>query len=528
MIVDGKLVVSKKRKLDLVKELKDKGFKAIPKVAEPLKEGELEPIADDDEDEEDQEAVEAADYDYLLGMPIWSLTKERVEKLLRQVGDVEQAIDALIKLSKEALWKHDLDEFIEEWRFQLEDEHKSRKKMANMGRRASTKLKIGGVIERKRKANGNGSDDSDFAEGPKVKKTAAPKAKGGILGEYFGTGAVKAVGSQKTKAPSAAAKNAQKLLGMLDSNLKPASQLSREEDVWLQAGELTSHSQEHATQKASAGTKKPAPKLAAKPIAMKKQTADAESAGEDTVQPAAGRKPRAAAAKPPKYANLSDSDSDGDNMLFNVGNMVKGISTDATNIDTSRPLFSTTQSRPGSSTGLAKRPSSSHKLTADIDADETDYSKLAPPTTKKGPAVTARQTIISDEDDSFDELPIQKASKPNHAPKAAAKPKIPAKKPGAAASTQPKQMPLSPAAKAYAAKKAKAEKAAQEAEKKDLDVDTVANEILDDEEKEDEVCVRRPARRAAAAVPKKKWVVSDDEDDEDEETADFDGDDSDD
>ena len=51
-------------------------------------------------------------------MPIWSLTKERVEKLLKQVGDKELEIDTLLKLTKEDLWKRDLDEFIAEWRFQ--------------------------------------------------------------------------------------------------------------------------------------------------------------------------------------------------------------------------------------------------------------------------------------------------------------------------------------------------------------------------------------------------------------------------
>lgn len=67
MIVDGKLVVSKKKKFDLVEELKKKGFKAIPKVADATKLGELEPIADNDEAEEDLN-TDAASYDYLLGV----------------------------------------------------------------------------------------------------------------------------------------------------------------------------------------------------------------------------------------------------------------------------------------------------------------------------------------------------------------------------------------------------------------------------------------------------------------------------
>ena len=68
MIIDGKLVVSKKKKLVLVQELKEKGFKAFPKKAEAIKEGELAPIADNDEEEEEDAQTGAAAYDYLLGV----------------------------------------------------------------------------------------------------------------------------------------------------------------------------------------------------------------------------------------------------------------------------------------------------------------------------------------------------------------------------------------------------------------------------------------------------------------------------
>lgn len=70
MIIDGKLVVSKKKKLALVQELKEKGFKAFTKKAEAVKEGELAPLADNDEEEEEEEDAQtgAAAYDYLLGV----------------------------------------------------------------------------------------------------------------------------------------------------------------------------------------------------------------------------------------------------------------------------------------------------------------------------------------------------------------------------------------------------------------------------------------------------------------------------
>jgi DNA topoisomerase-2 len=68
MIIDGKLVVAKKKKAVLVAELQKLGFKRIPKVADAKKAGELEEAAED-EDESDAEAG-ANDYDYLLGVSI--------------------------------------------------------------------------------------------------------------------------------------------------------------------------------------------------------------------------------------------------------------------------------------------------------------------------------------------------------------------------------------------------------------------------------------------------------------------------
>lgn len=70
MIIDGQLVVSKKKKVDLVKELKVKNFKAIAKGFEAIKEGELAPIADDDEESEEDIESGASSYDYLLGVRI--------------------------------------------------------------------------------------------------------------------------------------------------------------------------------------------------------------------------------------------------------------------------------------------------------------------------------------------------------------------------------------------------------------------------------------------------------------------------
>ena len=440
-------------------------------------------------------------------MPIWSLTKERVEKLLKQVGDKELEIDTLLKLTKEDLWRRDLDEFIAEWRFQLDDEAKRQKKISSLNRRASSKMGGGGGLGG-RKRKGAESDYSDFEGASKPKKVPKqPKPVGGLL-SYLAPPPAKTKTSDKPKAPSAAAKAAQKTLNLLEAPKESV------DDVWMSLDGSGDDVHKATKARTAAPLKKAAPK--------KRVVAD-DDEDEEIVHPTATRQPRAAAAKPVKY-NTLDSDSDGEDMLFDVGKMVKGI--DTASADKSRQLFAASASRPSSSSGLPKKPVPS-KQTVDMDADDTNYSMLVPPTTTKGPAVTAREAILSDdEDDSMDDIVYApKAFKPKPAPKAAPKPKAPAKKATKAVSQppEPKKNVLSPVGKAYAAMRAK-----QAAKADDDEVEKIADEIMDDDEDEDEApAARRPGRRAAAAP--KKWVISDDEDEDEGVTADFDdNDDSDD
>lgn len=186
MIIDGKLVISRKKKPVLIAELKSLNFDAFPKKEDASKSGELEKLVDEEGDGDDQEdeTLQASSYDYLLGMALWSLTQERVERLQKQIGEKEVEINILLEKSKEDLWRADLDEFIAEWRFQLEDE-KSRARQIRKGRRESKKFGGG----KKRKVD---DSDDDFAAKKKapVKKKAAdpleadskPKSKQSTLG----------------------------------------------------------------------------------------------------------------------------------------------------------------------------------------------------------------------------------------------------------------------------------------------------------------------------------------------------------
>jgi DNA topoisomerase-2 len=68
MIIDGKLVVSKKKKADLVAELRRKDFKPFPKVQDASKAGETEAVVENENEEE--ENADANAYDYLLGVSL--------------------------------------------------------------------------------------------------------------------------------------------------------------------------------------------------------------------------------------------------------------------------------------------------------------------------------------------------------------------------------------------------------------------------------------------------------------------------
>ena len=102
------LVVSNRKRKELLHELKERGYDLFPKDEKKREE-------DDDDDDESSVEESASDadlakgYEYLLGMKIWSLTHERAEELRRQRAEKAQEVDELNATSPEQLWSNDLD-----------------------------------------------------------------------------------------------------------------------------------------------------------------------------------------------------------------------------------------------------------------------------------------------------------------------------------------------------------------------------------------------------------------------------------
>merc|ERR1712083_776739 len=52
------------------------------------------------------------DYDYLLGMPMWNLTQEKKDSIIKNRDERQQELKRLKATTKEEMWRTDLDEFL--------------------------------------------------------------------------------------------------------------------------------------------------------------------------------------------------------------------------------------------------------------------------------------------------------------------------------------------------------------------------------------------------------------------------------
>ncbi|CCG81723.1 DNA topoisomerase 2 [Taphrina deformans PYCC 5710] len=161
MIINKELSVSNKKRAALVDELKALKFTPFPTKKTAQVAGETEESLEDDA-EENAEKHSDHGYDYLLGMAIWSLTRERVEKLLKDRAHKEEELNSLLKRSAKDLWKSDLDDFELEWQKLLENDEALASKTDTIRKKAKgTKLAGKSKAPAKRKKAGSDDDASD-------------------------------------------------------------------------------------------------------------------------------------------------------------------------------------------------------------------------------------------------------------------------------------------------------------------------------------------------------------------------------
>lgn len=167
MILDRKLVVNNRKRKELIAELREKDFRPFPKPKPARVAGQVN-AENGEEEEEVDDSPGATDFDYLLSMPIYNLTKEKMDRLLAQRDERETELKALLLRSPQNLWEQDLHEFEEQWDRLLVEDERRLKDIAKKGPKAGGKaakvaIKKTGPAARKVLKNDESDDDDIMA-----------------------------------------------------------------------------------------------------------------------------------------------------------------------------------------------------------------------------------------------------------------------------------------------------------------------------------------------------------------------------
>jgi len=456
-------------------------------------------------------------------MAIWSLTHEKVQKLLQDVAEKELEIDELIKKSPKDLWNTELDAFIEEWRVQLEEDKKEQGTVVKRKKNGKYGAK---VTKGKKKAAG--SDESDFEASKPKRKPATAKVKTEakkqtVLG-------FKSIDPPPEKVPDkkpiarAVKKEAVVIDDLSDSDFdmldqKPAPSAKppvkvapvdvesssdqkpqpdpagESDDEFLLLGEKLSppkpkakailakkpakdesEAESEMEVLAKKAVAKPAPRAKAatktapkvKPVAADDSIFDLDVSDPPPLRTASTKPKRAAAAKPSILDIAGSDDSDEENGLGDVSVLVKGIGSQGS--DTGRPLFRDSAKK---ASGAALKGVAAKKVAPKgVSKIPLDLSKNA-----------GNRSENSDSDDipkPVKKAPVKKAASARVAPKKAAEPKKPAVR---------------------AAPKARAKKpiTLSDDDDDDMDVDKMADELLDSDDGE---LYSKPSSKTSKAATK--------------------------
>ena len=202
LIIDKELSISNKKRSLLVQMLTELKFARFDKKGQQVKEDESLRIADaeqllkEEESEagdidrineqgvneiENEENVHVPEniysyYDYLLGMSLWALTRERYEKLLQQKGEKEEELNILFGKSAKDLWNEDLDVFLESWKKFMDDDEFERSKLTGGPALRAPKKRRRVKAEAKDEENGSAKKKPAKKPSPSAEKAALQKS----------------------------------------------------------------------------------------------------------------------------------------------------------------------------------------------------------------------------------------------------------------------------------------------------------------------------------------------------------------
>jgi DNA topoisomerase-2 len=113
--IDGIIKVENLKKAEICKMLREKNYDPDPvlKWKESItKDSVLEESDQTNENEDESQSNKNKEFDYLLGMPIWNLTTEKKDEILKQQLSKSNELKNLKAKSPSQLWIDDLDQFL--------------------------------------------------------------------------------------------------------------------------------------------------------------------------------------------------------------------------------------------------------------------------------------------------------------------------------------------------------------------------------------------------------------------------------
>merc|ERR1719295_1526020 len=191
MVINEELKVSNRKKLDVVRDLRDNGFdvwapsksdsNTLKNRAKSTEEADDEEDGDEKGESKGKMEVDgeggsndlkelAKGYKYLLSMAISSLTKERVQQLLQEQEETEHKVETLRKTTVKDLWRTDLDELeqhLDDYRAEFDENVEKMRLEPEPKMKATTKSS--GTGSKKRKLLGTNKGSNPFKLAAKSK-----------------------------------------------------------------------------------------------------------------------------------------------------------------------------------------------------------------------------------------------------------------------------------------------------------------------------------------------------------------------
>uniref|UniRef100_A0A8C2E5A2 DNA topoisomerase 2 n=1 Tax=Cyprinus carpio TaxID=7962 RepID=A0A8C2E5A2_CYPCA len=114
--IEGKISIENKSKRDLIRMLVQRGYESDPVAAWNKAQEKVSTEKDEElnQSELDSGSSSGPNFNYILNMPLWCLTKEKVQELLKQRDLKRAELNELQRKNSDDLWREDLAIFIEE------------------------------------------------------------------------------------------------------------------------------------------------------------------------------------------------------------------------------------------------------------------------------------------------------------------------------------------------------------------------------------------------------------------------------